>query len=179
MSKRLFDSRYYLMSGLLHAYYWMDESLQAQLQAAGMPPLSRTQSQIMTNIADGVNRPSEMARRLGISRQAVQQLLSDLQQRELVELIPDPADARAKVIRYSSHGQKIAKVTIKALERIDAEIEARLGAQALQQLRQLLVESDWGEPLGANAGRQDDAAGPVKKSDASSRAPRRSRRQRK
>src|SRR3546814_17847914 len=88
------------MSGLLHAFYWMDEGLQNHLRAAGMPAVSRTQSLIMTNVADGVTRPAELARRLGISRQAVQQLLADLQTRGLIELVADPADARAKVLRH-------------------------------------------------------------------------------
>src|SRR3546814_1871220 len=78
------------MSGLLHAFYWMDEGLQNHLRAAGMPAVSRTQSLIMTNVADGVTRPAELARRLGISRQAVQQLLADLQTRGLIALVADP-----------------------------------------------------------------------------------------
>src|SRR3546814_9704006 len=92
--KSVSTSRYFLMSGLLHAFYWMDEGLQNHLRAAGMPAVSRTQSLIMTNVADGVTRPAELARRLGISRQAVQQLLADLQTRGLIELVADPADAR-------------------------------------------------------------------------------------
>lgn len=145
-------SRYYLMSGLLHAFYWMDEGLQNHLKAAGLPPMSRTQSLILTNIADGVTRPAELARRLDISRQAVQQLLAGMQERGVIDLVPDPADARAKVIRYSPHGREIGKITMQALERIDEQIEARLGRKALNDLRKILVELDWGAPVTATAG---------------------------
>ncbi|NGY04265.1 MarR family winged helix-turn-helix transcriptional regulator [Solimonas terrae] len=142
-------SRYFLMSGLLHAFYWMDEGLQNHLRAAGMPGLSRTQSLIMTNVADGVTRPAELARRLGISRQAVQQLLADMQQRGLLDLADDPADARAKIIRYSSRGVQIGEITVRALEHLDDEIERRLGSKALGDLRRILLERDWGEPVTA------------------------------
>jgi len=142
-------SRYFLMSGLLHAFYWMDEGLQNHFKAAGFPKVSRTQSMIMANLADGITRPSELARRIGISRQAVQQLLVDMEQRKLVRLVPDPDDARAKIVRYNSQGLEIGQVAINALTRIDAEIENRLGRKALLELRRILVESDWGEPVQA------------------------------
>lgn len=144
-------SRYFLMSGLLHAFYWMDEGLQNHLRAAGMPGLSRTQSLIMTNVADGVTRPAELARRLGISRQAVQQLLADMQQRGLLDLADDPADARAKIIRYSSRGVQIGEITVRALEHLDDEIERRLGSKALNDLRRILLDRDWGDPVEARA----------------------------
>src|SRR3546814_20409604 len=99
------------MSGLLHAFYWMDEGLQNHLRAAGMPAVSRTQSLIMTNVADGVTRPAELARRLGISRQAVQQLLADLPPRGLLELVAHPVAARPQTTRYHQHGPQIGDVT--------------------------------------------------------------------
>lgn len=140
---------YFLMSGLLHAYYWMDESLQNHLRAAGLPELSRTQSLIMTNIADGVTRPAELARRLGITRQAVQQLLADMQERKLVVLKPDPDDARAKIVHYNPRGREIGVVSMLALERIDAVIESRIGRKGLLELRRLLLAEDWGPPVTA------------------------------
>ena len=140
-------SRYFLMAGLLQAFYWMDEGLQNHLRAAGLPEVTRTQSMIMTNISCGVTRPAELARRLGISRQAVQQLLADMQERKLIVLKPDPDDARAKVVRYNPRGEALGRVTMLALERIDAAIEARLGARALSELRRVLLAGDWGPPV--------------------------------
>jgi DNA-binding MarR family transcriptional regulator len=137
------------MAGLLQAFYWMDEGLQNHLRAAGMPEVTRTQSMIMTNISCGVTRPAELARRLGISRQAVQQLLADMQERKLVVLKPDPKDARAKIVRYNPRGQDIGRITMIALERLDAAIEQRLGRKALTELRRVLLHGDWGQPVTA------------------------------
>ena len=138
------------MAGLLQAFYWMDEGLQSHFRAAGLPEVTRTQSMLMTNVSCGITRPAELARRLGISRQAVQQLLADMQERKLVVLKPDPADARAKVVRFNQRGQALGRVTMLALERIDDAIEARLGAGALACLRRVLLGRDWGPPVTAS-----------------------------
>lgn len=69
----------YLMRGLLHGFYWCDESLQNLLKAAGKPELSRTRSMIMVNISDGITRPADLARNIGISRQAIQQTLVEME----------------------------------------------------------------------------------------------------
>lgn len=140
-------SRYLLMSGLLHAYYWMDESLQNHIKAAGLPAGSRTQSLVWANIADGVRRPSELAQRIGISRQAIQQILADMQKRQLIELVPDPHDGRGKQVQYSERGREMGYVLMQAIENINQQLEQRLGKQAVNMLSQLLVDADWGEPV--------------------------------
>lgn len=143
--------RYFLMSGLLQAFYWLDESLQNHFRAAGHPQVSRTQSMIMSNLADGITRPAELARRIGISRQAVQQLLLDLQKRGLVDLVQDPDDARAKIVRYNTGALEIGHIAIAALDRIDTELEKRIGRKAVQSLHKILVDTDWGAPIEASA----------------------------
>src|SRR5262249_10861995 len=105
----------------------------------------------MSNIADGVTRPADLARRLGISRQAVQQLLADMQERELIDLVADPSDARAKIVRFSPRGRSLGELTIRALEHIDTVIEQRIGRKALGELRRLLVDADWGAPITTSA----------------------------
>ena len=69
-----------LMRGLLRAYYWMDESLQNGLQRAGYRPRTRTQTMILIHISNGVTRAAELARALGVSRQAIQQQQTQIQQ---------------------------------------------------------------------------------------------------
>lgn len=135
----------YLMRGLLHAFYWFDESLQNHLRASGKPFLSRSQSMTMVNISDGITRPSDLARNLGISRQAVQQFLAEMEKQGLVHLAPDPDDARARIVRFSSRGRDIGEVAQKSIAAIERELKGRLGAELFSQLKQALLESDWGD----------------------------------
>jgi|HigsolmetaAR201D_1030396.scaffolds.fasta_scaffold21126_2 DNA-binding MarR family transcriptional regulator len=135
----------YLMRGLLHAFYWMDESLQNHLRASGWPRVSRTQSMIMVNVSDGITRPVDLARNLGISRQAVQQVLADMEEQGLITLVPDPDDARAKIVRFSPRGKGIVDAALRAIASIERELEKRLGKQLFVQLKRALLERDWGE----------------------------------
>src|SRR3546814_9657983 len=66
----------------------------------------------------------------------------------LIELVADPADARAKIIRYSKRGVQIGEVTVRALEHIDSEIEKRLGARILADLRRKIGRASRRERVG-------------------------------
>ena len=136
-----------LIRGLLDAYYWMDESIQNHMLAAGYEPLSSSQAMIMINVAGGVRRPSDLARKLGVSRQAVHQLLADMDERGLVDLRPDPADARAKDVHFSKRGTGMHMVAVEAQRKVHEELEQRLGRKALAELTRALLDADWGEPL--------------------------------
>jgi DNA-binding MarR family transcriptional regulator len=139
----------FLMRGLLHAYYWTDESLQNLLRADGRPTLPRTQSMIMVNVADGCTRPAELARRLGISRQAVQQTIAEMEAMRLIQLSPDPDDARAKVVQFSPKGASIQRAALRAIRAVDAELERRLGKREFDSLKRVLLDKDWGAVMEA------------------------------
>ena len=142
----MLDTSQFLMRGLLHAYYWCDEGLQNSLRAAGMSPLSRTKSMVMVNIADGITRPSDLARNIGISRQAIQQTLVEMEAEGLVSLVPDPTDGRAKIVKFSRRGSGIGKVAFAVMDEIEEELARRLGKNAVEQLKKILF-SDWGSVL--------------------------------
>jgi DNA-binding MarR family transcriptional regulator len=65
-------------------------------------------------------RASVLADRARLSRQAITQLTDELEERGVVLRLPDPADGRAKIIRYTPEAVKIfdaSRRTIAALER--------------------------------------------------------------
>ncbi|CAA0102774.1 Uncharacterised protein [Halioglobus japonicus] len=138
----------FLLRDLLTAVYWFDEGLQSHLEAAGWPRQSRTKSMMMINLANGLTRPIQLAARLGISRQAVQLALADLEKEGLIRLEPDPDDKRAKRAVYTDdpRGKQMQKAALEALHSIEAELEKRLGARAYAQFSRAL-RSDWGPPL--------------------------------
>jgi len=135
------------MRGLLRAYYWMDESLQNGLQEAGYLPRTRTQTMILINIADGVTRAAELARVLGVSRQAIQQQINELERDELVTQIPDPDDRRANRIVFSERGSQLINAALASLREAEQALGARIGYERLSQLRSALM-ADWGPVIG-------------------------------
>ena len=52
-------------------------------------------------------RQTELARRLGVSKQAVGQLVDELVEAEVLERIPDPTDGRAKLIKFVQGGKTL------------------------------------------------------------------------
>ena len=89
----------FLFVSLLEGFEWFDESLQMSLKAAGLPPLSRSESMIMIHVQMGITRPAEIARSLRLTRQAVHQSIASLADRGIFELRPDPDDGRVKVVQ--------------------------------------------------------------------------------
>ena len=136
-----------LMRGLLRAYYWMDESLQNGLQNAGFRPRTRTQTMILIHIASGIVRAADLARALGISRQAIQQQINDLEADDLVTQIPDPTDKRANRLVFSQRGAALMNQAIDTLRDAEETLASRLGNDPLADLRGALM-ADWGPIIG-------------------------------
>lgn len=136
-----------LMRGLLRAYYWMDESLQNGLQQAGYRPRTRTQTMILIHISNGVSRAAELARALGVSRQAIQQQINDLEQDDIVTQIPDPTDKRANRIIFSQRGSELIQQAMATLRDAEQTLAMRIGYESVDQLRNALM-SDWGPMIG-------------------------------
>jgi DNA-binding MarR family transcriptional regulator len=128
---------------LVYALNWVDESLQASLEAAGWQRMSRTRSMIMLNITAGIDRPAAMARGLGISRQAIHQLLQGLKDEGVIELVPDPEDKRAKVVRFSPDADQIRADAVKVLRGIEKELAKRLGEAEFEAMKKAL-SGNWG-----------------------------------
>jgi DNA-binding MarR family transcriptional regulator len=136
-----------LMRGLLRAYYWMDESMQNGLIQAGFQPRTRTQTMILVNVSNGITRAAELARVLGVSRQAIQQQINELEAEDLVTQIPDPEDRRANRIVFSEHGARFMNAALASLRQAEQALAIRLGYDAVPHLRNTLA-SDWGPVIG-------------------------------
>lgn len=86
-------------------------------------------------------RLTVLARRMGISKQAVGQLVDELTGMGLLERVPDPADGRAKLIRFAAtpDGEHGILAGLRVLGAVDAELEAQLGGARWRGLRDGLV----------------------------------------
>ncbi len=107
--------------------------------AAGKPMMREAHSRLIPHLQSpkGI-RITELARRIGITKQAAQQLVSDLIEEGVVRLDPDPIDARAKRVRLTKSGVLTVIQGTKTLVDIDTEVAALLGKKPAKQLHQLL-----------------------------------------
>ncbi|HZQ64423.1 MAG TPA: MarR family transcriptional regulator [Gaiellaceae bacterium] len=80
-------------------------------------------------------RPSELASRLRMSKQALNYLLGQLEQRGYIERRPDPDDRRSKRIDLTRRGLAIVPVIRGAVAEIEQEWGAALGRKRFDRLR--------------------------------------------
>ena len=85
-------------------------------------------------------RPSELATRLRISKQALNYLLGELERLDYLERRPDPDDLRSKRIVLTARGAAAIAVIREAVGEVETAWAAQLGPQRFAELRGLLLE---------------------------------------
>ena len=122
---------------LFKAARLLNERAVARLEPVpGAPRLRPAHTSLFPHIDLGGTRLTELARRLGISKQAVAQLVDELEQMGAIERIPDPEDGRAKLIRFSRTAGRSLLDGMKHLQTIEAELARELGPARMQALHE-------------------------------------------
>jgi DNA-binding MarR family transcriptional regulator len=97
------------------------------LQRRGHPGLRASHFQLAPHIELEGSRLTDIAERAGITKQAVGQLVDELEAMGYVERVSDPRDGRARLVVYTARGLAAMSDGLAAL----AEVEARvMGAVA-------------------------------------------------
>ncbi|WP_204264738.1 MarR family transcriptional regulator [Geodermatophilus normandii] len=132
---------------LLQAGRSFDAVLREELESLGWPRLSPAQSLVFAFLDPGGTPPAELARRLGTTRQAQQDLVAGLVRLGLLEAVDDPARRRGRLVRLTTRGRDLSRDASVVL----AGLERDLGNDAVE-LRRLL-----GDVAVAGRSRRDDA----------------------
>ena len=99
---------------LLRAARLLDERALARLAAIpGAPPVRPAHTRLFPHLSFTGVRATTLAKRLGVTKQAVAPLLAELVAWGLVEQVPDPADRRATLVRFTHDG--LAALTPKGI----------------------------------------------------------------
>jgi DNA-binding MarR family transcriptional regulator len=107
---------------------------------AGYTDLSRAQVFLLRwPPFDGL-RPSEIATRNQLSRQAINDLLSDLEKGGYLERIPDPTDGRARIVRFTERGWSLTQVMREMSFTTEQEWMRALGEARFAEFRDTLGE---------------------------------------
>jgi len=83
-------------------------------------------------------RPSELAARLRISKQALNYLLGELERLDYLERRPDPDDLRSKRVALTPRGTSAIGVIREAVVEMETTWARQLGPKRFAQLRNLL-----------------------------------------
>jgi DNA-binding MarR family transcriptional regulator len=85
-------------------------------------------------------RPSELAARLRISKQALNYLLGELERLGYLERRPDPDDLRSKRVALTPRGTSAIVAIREAVDEVEVVWARQLGAERFARFRNLLLE---------------------------------------
>jgi len=119
---------------------WVVRASNSRAQALGHKNLRPAHARFMVFLGWEGSRITDIARAMDVTKNAVGQLVSELEGLGYVERVPDPADGRAKIVRYTDKGKALIADAATVAEQLNAEIEEVIGPIRLGELRTMLAE---------------------------------------
>jgi DNA-binding MarR family transcriptional regulator len=117
---------------------WFEERVLQEAEKHGYGFVTPSMNRLFAHMRHRPMSISELARQLGISRQAVYQTLGEAMRHGLVELLDSESDKRIKLVRFSDKGLQMSAIAAKSIARIEKQLEARIGKEDMEALRRIL-----------------------------------------
>lgn len=125
------------------------DELFTKLAAAGFDDLRPVHRSIIRDILVEGLRPTELATRLGLSKQAVNDILRELEAKGYISLEPDPEDGRAKRIVVSDRGRRFTATAARLSRAVGRRWAAHVGERRFEVFESVLRDiADPPEPSG-------------------------------
>jgi len=107
----------------------------------GSRPVRAAHTTLFPHIDSEGSRITDIAAKLGITKQAVGQLVDDLEEWGVVERRPDPSDGRAKLVVWKREAMIGG---LQTLGTVEDEMEELLGERKMRALHRMLeTVHDW------------------------------------
>lgn len=117
-----------------------EQALQLVRERAGLPGLRNAHTQLFPHIDWEGTRLTEIASRVGVSKQAVSQWVKELEAFGVLERVPDPEDRRARLVRFCSKGPNTLLAGLAVLQEMEDGIGEEVGRERMKALQSILVE---------------------------------------
>ena len=112
----------------------------AAVRAAGFDDLTTSQGRIAARIGPSGTRIGDLAEQALVTKQTATATVDRLEQAGYVRRIPDPADARARLVVIAERGEEVISVARAVEAEVEAEWVRHIGVPAARQLRSALEE---------------------------------------
>ena len=93
----------------------------------------------MARVADDGTRLTDLAEQAQITKQSAGFLVDQLERAGYAERVPDPTDARARLVRIAPRGRAAQRLARTVEQDISREWEEHLGAERMAGLQDALV----------------------------------------
>jgi DNA-binding MarR family transcriptional regulator len=113
--------------------------VRAAFAEAGFDDIPRNGAYVLARTHDGSAPLADLTRELGISKQAVSQLIDIMVMRGYMQRTVDPEDRRRMLVTLTPRGEEAARVSWEAANSVDAELASRLTPEGVAALRAGLI----------------------------------------
>jgi DNA-binding MarR family transcriptional regulator len=143
-----------LLAQALNAYV---EHLHRRLAEHGFTDLRPTFGLPLRALHERPRTLTELARGLGVSKQAAAKIVSELARRSLITREPSPDDGRATLLRLSPRGRELVAEAIRIGNAVEGDLRRDLGEDAAARIRagleRLAYDAPWADGTPARARR--------------------------
>ena len=108
------------------------------LAAAGFDDMTLSQGRIAARVGPSGTRIGDLAEQALVTKQTATATVDRLERAGYVRRVPDPADARARLVVMAERGEAAIKIARVAEAEVQAEWVRHLGVPAARQLRSAL-----------------------------------------
>jgi DNA-binding MarR family transcriptional regulator len=105
----------------------------------GAPPIRPAHTRLFPHLDFTGVRASDLAARLGVTKQAIAPLVAELCAWGVVESAPDPSDGRARLLRFTPAGLEALLHGLGTLAALEREIAAEVGEADMAVFRRVLT----------------------------------------
>ncbi|MEM9342572.1 MAG: MarR family transcriptional regulator [Pseudomonadota bacterium] len=121
------------------------EKFADEMVAMGHDWYREARSSVVPYVKKEGTRQADIVAQMGLSKQAVQQLIVDLESSGILRRDPDPNDGRGKIVRFTETGMAALRDSRKAKAKVEAEMKAELGPEAFDGLMETLRKIGSGD----------------------------------
>lgn len=124
---------------LLEAFGLFRERIVASIEEAGHEDIRPADTKVFRSLDPDGTRITDLAERAGVTKQAMSQLVQNLEDRGYVTRRPDPEDGRSKRVCLTEAGRDVIRAARAGRRRLEETWSGHLGEEDLSSLRGLLV----------------------------------------
>lgn len=111
-----------------------------RIRDLGYGDVTPADTNVMANLDTGGTSISALARRAGVTRQAVSQQITLLERAGYVERRPSDSDGRAVMVHQTARGRALLDDALDVVEELERTYAAHLGPERLALLKELLAD---------------------------------------
>lgn len=130
----------------------------AETLAPALRGLRSSQMRLLSLTPPEGMRVTDLADRVGMTKQALGEFADVLEEKGLLETVRDPADRRVRILRPTPRGLEAVAASRALIDRIERRWRRRLGAAKWDQLKRLLGEAYASRPAAARASASSTAS---------------------